>query len=70
LPESEQSFKTLEMQPLGSGAIRLEGSFDADANRGAKVYVKGSLTHRDGESGIDVSAIRVLNQQCKPAAAK
>jgi hypothetical protein len=66
LPETEQSFKTLETQLLGSGKVRLEGSFDGVGSRGAKVYVKGALTHRDGESGIDVSAIRVLNPQCKP----
>jgi len=70
LPESDQSFKTLEVQPLGSGEMRLEGSFNAVENRGAKVYVKGSLTHRDGEPRIDVSAIRALNPQCKPTAAK
>ena len=70
LPETEQSFKTLETQPMGSGKMRLEESFDGVGNRGAKVYVKGSLTHRDGESGIVVSAIRALNPQCKPTAAK
>ena len=65
LRETEQSFKTLETQPLGSGNVRLEGDFDRVGNRGAKVYTKGSLTYRDGEAGIDVSAIRVLSPQCK-----
>jgi len=64
LPETDQSFKTLETQPLGSGKVRLEGSFDGVGSRSAKVYVKGPLIHRDGESWIDVSAIRVLNPQC------
>jgi hypothetical protein len=66
LPETEQAFTTLETQPLGSGRVRLEGSFDADGARGARVYAKGLLTYRDGESGIEVSAIQVLNPQCKP----
>jgi hypothetical protein len=65
LPETEQAFKTLETQPLGSDTVRLEGSFEAVGNHGAKVYAKGSLTYRNGESGIDVSAIRVLSPQCK-----
>jgi len=65
LQETEQWFKTLETEPLSSGKMHLEGSFDAVGNRGAKVYVKGSLTQRDGKSGIDVSAIRALNSQCK-----
>jgi len=69
LPETEQSFKTLGTQPLGSDTLRLEGSFDGVGNIGAKVYVKGSLIHR-GESVIDVSAFRVLNPQCNPPAAK
>ena len=69
LPETEQSFKTLGTQPLGSDKVRLEGSFDGVGNIGAKVYVKGSLIHR-GESVIDVSAFRVLNPQCDPPAAK
>ncbi len=70
LPETEQSFKTLETQPLGSGKIRLEGSFDTADKRGSKVHVKGSLIDRGGESAIDVSAIRVLNPQCNQPAAK
>jgi hypothetical protein len=69
LPETEQSFKTLGTQPLGSDTVSLEGSFKAVGNIGAKVYVKGSLIHR-GESVIDVSAFRVLNPQCNPPAAK
>lgn len=68
LPETPQSFKTLEAQPLGSDIVRLEGTFDAAGKRGAKVYTKGSLTYRDGESAIDVSAIRVLSPQCKSPA--
>jgi hypothetical protein len=64
LPETDQSFKTLETQPLSSGKVRLEGMFNGVGNRGAKVYVKGSLIHRGGEFVIDVSAIRVLKAQC------
>ncbi len=67
-PETEQAYKALEAQPLGAGKVRLEGSFDAAGNRGAKVYTKGSLTDQNGESGISVSAFRVLSPQCKPPA--
>ena len=69
-PETEQAFKALEAQPLGSGKVSLGGSFDAVGNGGAKVYAKGSLTDQDGESGIAVSAFRVLSPQCKPPAPK
>src|SRR5256885_9086801 len=35
-PETEQAYKVLETQPLGTGKVRLEGSFDAAGRRGAK----------------------------------
>ena len=69
-PETEQAYKAIEAQPLGNGKVRLEGSFDAAGKRGAKVYTKGSLTDQNGESGIRVSAFRVLSPQCKPPAPK
>jgi hypothetical protein len=65
LLETERAFKAFETQPLGSDNVRLEGSFDAVGKSGAKVYAKGSLTYRGSESGIDVSTIRVLSQECK-----
>jgi hypothetical protein len=66
LPETEQVFKALETQALGSNTVRLEGNFDAAENRGARVYAKGALTYRGSETGIDVSAIRILSPQCNP----
>ena len=67
-PETEQAFKVLEAQPLGSDEVGLEGSFEVVG--GAKVYTKGLLTYQDGQFGIAVSAIRVLSPQCKPTAPK
>jgi hypothetical protein len=38
LLETEPAFKALESLPLGSDIVRLDGSFDAPDQRGAKVY--------------------------------
>jgi hypothetical protein len=70
LPETDASFKKLGIQPLGSDEVRLQGKFDISGGRDSRVYVRGSITSHDGESGIDVSALRVLNPQCGPPAQK
>ena len=68
LSETGRALQILETQSLSSGTVRLEGSFDGIGKRGAKVYAKGSLTYRDSEPAIDVSAVRILSPQCKPQA--
>jgi hypothetical protein len=66
LRETEQAFKTLETQLLGSNTVYLEGAFDAAGKSGARAYAKGLLTYRSGNSVIDVSTLRVLTPQCRP----
>jgi hypothetical protein len=66
LRETEQTFKTLETQPLGAHTVYLEGTFDAAGKNGARAYARGLLTYRGGNSVIDVSNLRVLSLQCKP----
>jgi hypothetical protein len=65
LRETEQAFKTLETQPLGSNMVYLQGTFDAAGKSGARAYARGLLTYRGGNTVIDVSNLRVLTPQCK-----
>jgi hypothetical protein len=65
LQETEQTFKTLETQPLGSKTVYLEGTFNAAGKSGARAYVRGLLRYRGGNFVIDVSNLRFLTLQCK-----
>ena len=65
LLENETSLEILGTQPLGSGTIPLDGTFDVTRNAGARVYTRGSLSYKGNEPRITVAMIRALDPKCQ-----